>query len=402
MRTSVLLLSVIFGLASVNAQVPTYVPTNGLLGWWPFNGNANDESGNGYDGVENGVALTNDRNGLSESAYNFDGVDDDIVTTLETISGDQHTISCWFKTSTSQSMEIGLVISRTTWNVSGGLYLFNNIQYLYSVSDCSNFNYAVLQVDSLNDGLWHHYVGVYDGGTMLIYVDGFPVAVATPGVQQCIDGNFTFGNDDLVPNRRFQGTLDDIGIWDRALSEVEIQSVYNAPPTSPCLSTFPVSFSGLASGYSLADPPVTLAGTPAGGVFIGPGVTGSSFDPSAAGVGSHGIIYTYVDTAGCVNSYAQCSQVDLNVGMGLTGSEANGVWVYPNPNRGVFTVELDLKGLVSIQVYDAKGALLQNEVFTSSGVRTQRTFDLSAQARGSYTIQVQHLGNTISQRVVIE
>ncbi len=35
------------------AQVPNYVPTNGLVGWWPFNGNANDESGNGNNGIVN-------------------------------------------------------------------------------------------------------------------------------------------------------------------------------------------------------------------------------------------------------------------------------------------------------------------------------------------------------------
>ena len=39
-------------------QVPTYVPTNGLVGWWGFNGNANDESGNGNNGNINGATLT--------------------------------------------------------------------------------------------------------------------------------------------------------------------------------------------------------------------------------------------------------------------------------------------------------------------------------------------------------
>jgi hypothetical protein len=37
------------------AQVPSYVPTNGLVGYWPFNGNANDASGNGYNGTVNGA-----------------------------------------------------------------------------------------------------------------------------------------------------------------------------------------------------------------------------------------------------------------------------------------------------------------------------------------------------------
>ena len=62
---------------SINAfgQVPNYVPTNGLVGWWGFNGNANDESVNGNDGVVNGATLTTDRFGNSNSAYDFDGND---------------------------------------------------------------------------------------------------------------------------------------------------------------------------------------------------------------------------------------------------------------------------------------------------------------------------------------
>ena len=55
------------------AQVPNYVPTNGLVAFWPFNGNANDASGNGNNGAVNGATLTTDRNGNANSAYNFDG-----------------------------------------------------------------------------------------------------------------------------------------------------------------------------------------------------------------------------------------------------------------------------------------------------------------------------------------
>jgi hypothetical protein len=65
---------------NVMAQnVPNYVPTNGLVGWWPFNGNANDESGNGNHGTVNGATLTADRNGTANSAYSFDGVSNTIT-----------------------------------------------------------------------------------------------------------------------------------------------------------------------------------------------------------------------------------------------------------------------------------------------------------------------------------
>lgn len=77
MRHLLALLSIFTFLTSstLHAQPPSYVPTNGLVGWWPFNGNANDESGNGNNGTVNGATLTQDRIGTNSSAYNFDGGD---------------------------------------------------------------------------------------------------------------------------------------------------------------------------------------------------------------------------------------------------------------------------------------------------------------------------------------
>jgi hypothetical protein len=56
------------------AQVPSYVPSNGLMGWWPFSGNANDESGNGNNGNINGATLAVDRFGAMNRSYEFDGL----------------------------------------------------------------------------------------------------------------------------------------------------------------------------------------------------------------------------------------------------------------------------------------------------------------------------------------
>ena len=64
------------------SQIPNYVPSNGLIGYWPFNGNANDESGTGNDGTVNGATLTADRFGNANAAYDFDGVNDNITLLL--------------------------------------------------------------------------------------------------------------------------------------------------------------------------------------------------------------------------------------------------------------------------------------------------------------------------------
>ena len=90
-------LSVFGCIANTSAQVPTYVPTNGLVGYWPFNGNANDQNGNGINGTVNGAALTSDRDGNANSAYSFDG--DDWIqfshsSNLDFSISESYTLSC--------------------------------------------------------------------------------------------------------------------------------------------------------------------------------------------------------------------------------------------------------------------------------------------------------------------
>ena len=80
-----------------NAQVPSYVPTNGLVGYWPFSSNANDVSGNGNNGTVNGATLSNDRFGIVNSSHRFDGLSNISVLHSSSINiiGDL-TLSAWF------------------------------------------------------------------------------------------------------------------------------------------------------------------------------------------------------------------------------------------------------------------------------------------------------------------
>ena len=72
-KAVIMILMSALGVLNAHSQLPSYVPTNGLVGYWPFNGNANDESGNGNNGTVNGATLTADRNGNLNKAYNFGG-----------------------------------------------------------------------------------------------------------------------------------------------------------------------------------------------------------------------------------------------------------------------------------------------------------------------------------------
>ena len=103
MKYSLFIIAVfIFATNSFSQNIPGYVPRNGLRAWYPFNGNANDESGNGYNGTPLAEAsLATDRFGNANAAYSFNGNNDSRIITA--LTGDfgtsDRTISFWFNPS---------------------------------------------------------------------------------------------------------------------------------------------------------------------------------------------------------------------------------------------------------------------------------------------------------------
>jgi hypothetical protein len=83
---------------------------DGLIAYYPFNGNANDESGNGNDGIANGVVLTEDRFGNPNNAYDFDGVSSvvDLGNQFGFQPNDAFSVCAWVNASTSDR-DMGIV-----------------------------------------------------------------------------------------------------------------------------------------------------------------------------------------------------------------------------------------------------------------------------------------------------
>ena len=358
--------------------------------------------------------MSPDRDGIQNAAYAFNGSFANIfvspIPTLTTSGNTGVTIACWVNTNTFSQTNTDLFDLRSTDNSSLQI-LINNLGP--GVVQIQNFDapnsggfLPLFSQQTIDTSEWNHLAVSQNNITNVtrLYINGQLTDTVVFPIVQLFDPKFTMGsrNDySGVQSSFYSGSLDDFGIWDRPLDQNEITALFNSQVT-PCLSTTSVTFSGLDASYTVNDAVANLVGSPSGGLFIGAGVSGSNFDPAAAGVGTHGIIYTYVDTSGCVNSYAQCTEVTLNVSSGGSEMGTDGVRVFPNPNRGQFTVELDLTGLVGLQVYDARGALVYSEVFTASGSRSQRSLDLSSLAQGNYTLQVQHEGQRITQTVVVE
>jgi hypothetical protein len=137
----------------------------------------------------------------------------------------------------------------------------------------------------------------------------------------------------------------------------------------------------------LDDANVTLTGSPAGGTWSGPGVTGNSFDPSV-GVGTQTLTYSYTDTTGCSGTAGVAVTVNACVGV-AENTLAQGVNVYPNPNNGVFTLAINANvGDVVIEVVDMQGRVVyaSNENNVQTGFTKQ--ISLETQASGLYFIRV--------------
>lgn len=151
-----------------------------------------------------------------------------------------------------------------------------------------------------------------------------------------------------------------------------------------------VSFTGLAATYTSVDPIATLVGNPAGGTFSGPGVSGSTFSPSLAGVGTHTITYTYTDVNGCIGTTDISTIVSPGVSI-LNGVFASEPAVYPNPNSGEFTLRfaMDKTHDVEIRLYNMTGQLVQQRQLGGFAGTYNERYSLVGSARGIYFVEME-------------
>jgi hypothetical protein len=160
-----------FGLLA-QAQIPNYVPTNGLVGWWPFNGNANDESGNGNHGTVNGATLAADRFGNAGKAYSFDGVDDFVQISNNPLlePSNSISISAWVFIDSNQTTNFPPIISKESgipWGYTSYALICGNAG-LQQLGDIG------LQITTNNGG--YQWTGVT--GTSFLNVSNRPVKSA--------------------------------------------------------------------------------------------------------------------------------------------------------------------------------------------------------------------------------
>ncbi len=218
---------------SLFAQIPSYVPTNGLVGYWPFNGNANDESGNGNNGtVGIGINSSNDRFGNPNSAYSFLGTGNITLTNLPTTGTSDFSISSWIKTN-DNTVRKGIMCwgQDTPW--SSTYFYVNDLGFLQF--DFA-YNAGPSSLSVVNDNNWHLVTITCTNGLIKLYSDGLMQGNAQQMSPNINGNNKSIGsNIDNSGPRNFIGLIDDIGVWNRALTQQEITNLYLADTTCQSL-----------------------------------------------------------------------------------------------------------------------------------------------------------------------
>ncbi|OQX75191.1 MAG: hypothetical protein B6D64_12120 [Bacteroidetes bacterium 4484_276] len=202
----------------------------GLVAYYPFNANANDESGNGNDGTVNGATLTTDRFGNENSAYNFDGINDfiDCGHNSSQVFSDQLTMIAWVNTA-SQS-NVRFIFSK--WggaNDNESFYLAlneNNIPY-GKINFTDTQEIVPQSSNSIETGNWHMLAMTYNRDSALYYVDGVIVDTIYDN-REILSGTLPLMiGDDNGNNLRFSGKIDDCRLYNIALSFSQINSLYD-------------------------------------------------------------------------------------------------------------------------------------------------------------------------------
>lgn len=227
----------------------------GMITYYPFNGNANDESGNRLHGTVFGATLTSDRFGNQNSAYSFNGISNNIIidSNFFNIGWTEYSISCWINS---------IIISNPNSNV-GNQCIINTIPHngfaisfnwggtnKYSVYENSVPGVRTWDIldnarssTQISINTWNHIVLVKDSNNYKFYINGILDTIfsgsISPSNYFC---KIVFGDiDPSIEKEYFMGKLDDYRIYNRALNNAEIAALYDENVVSmstPDISAF--------------------------------------------------------------------------------------------------------------------------------------------------------------------
>jgi hypothetical protein len=457
-KLNLTLLLAVFCTAFSFGQVPIYVPTNGLVGWWPFNGNANDESGNGNNLINNGALLTTDRLGLQSKAYSYSGQAGNGVTgTYMTIPNiginmmDSFSISIWVY---EQSV-LGDGESFISFGDNGSSISIYRNGYSLPTSGAGLLGLAygntqVISSTSAIQNQWVMYSITRENNFLKGYINDSLIGTVSNLTPTSISnsGNYiarhTWGPASNQTSTRFNGKLDDIGIWNRALTQQEITALYQscnlnlsanptqANPTVGANATF--STSGATTyqwqtnpannGWQNVNNNSTYSGAATASLSVNNvqlynhqqqfrvvGISGSCADTAYASIvladSCVNTVYDTITTTIYDTLTTSITVTDtLLINAVLSGlnppNNTNTLQVYPNPARTHITIDNGNFALMNGYTVRINNALGQT-VFSQAVNQQQFFIDLSGwTGNGFYYLDLlDPQGNSIERKVIV-
>lgn len=394
-KNLLMIISVIFGLATISIaqSVPSYVSTSGLVGWWPFNGNANDEGGSGDNGYTYKTALIEDRFGNCNSAYYFNGIDSYI--SLNNSHINSYSYSAWVKfydiQDTSMIFCKGYYCnypdeSYATSKSAGNFWIRrSNTQFTYSINTDVTFT----------DSTWHHIVVTFDQTKTNFYLDGILTVSGIPqGTLRTSSVNKMIGNSPCF-SEAFWGVIDDVGLWNRALNQNEIsqlflaKSTYNyvtIQPSSQIVNIsngtqFIVGSSDLNATYQWqTDLGIGFQNLNSVGQFSG--TRNDTFTVANVTMVNNNQPFRCIISSGSCLDTSNTAMLYVNNKVGINEFTQDNLFsIYPNPSKNVINIKADSKLIgESFLILDNIGRIvLQGKV-----VSENTTIDLSNLSGGIY------------------
>ena len=215
--------------ASITKAFIITLETDGLVAFYPFNGNTNDESGNGHDGTPTGATLTIDQYGNANSAFYFNGTNSYIEASSQigfAQSPSGFTISAWVNSEEMQSGWIPYAIMAENGNFTF-VFTMNRICFRYY---SGGNDYACYSADTVSTNQWYFIALTYDSMEIKLYKNGKLNALFN--TQGPIDNNLSNLTIGTIWSNTgvFKGLLDEVAIYNRPLNFEEVQNLYISSP----------------------------------------------------------------------------------------------------------------------------------------------------------------------------
>ena len=394
----VVLIGMIVTTKSLSQNLPNYVPKNGLVGYWPFNGNINDESGNGNNGILTSGSYDDNRDKINNSAVKLFSNNDFVYGKGNKMNNPNFTISAWIYINSLNYTTLNIfkydggnveLVNgyRLFANLDGsevGLQFYNNSERITLAKTISKLNQ------------WVNLIAVKNGPKAELYVNGILVEDTIFSNEQISfkDDRFQIGSSGNENNGELGNRLiDDIALWNRSLSQNEIKSIFldcqKQTATTTSLDKIILTNSGKFSMNVI----------PVGGTLHGTSVINNQIDPSKSKLGRNNIDYFFKNDSGCDDStrftyvvydtlgltctkttydtiitkttVTDTLKIKVGITTGLYVNQVNLIRIFPNPTASDLVIDFGNQEMIkgySLTITDLNGKQVHKE-----SIQTQKS-----------------------------